>query len=323
MTNFLKIILLVTVFYVQNISAMTWELANKADHRFVISFFPEKISSETRVNSDIFCRADSLRTLPSEQQKLFRKSTGETESQRTFQKFGYEFVYSLFKYAEEESTDESEELNLVLDDQRLVCEGTPTEMSCEELNEIIKMKNVIFYTGAGISAAAVPTMNVLLNALKISKDLEEGDKLQHYISDVISNPEKYTEILGDFFDRCEKALPTFAHVLLSECSKKFNHLLVTENVDQLHQKSGIEPIIFAGSDRYSSDERITALVKEADYIVTIGLNSDESGFLKFYKAQNPKGKIISINLAQTNYLSNEDFYLEGDIQKLAKKIFEL
>ena len=92
MINFLKIILLVTFFCVQNTSAMTWELANKANHRFVISFFPEKISSETRVNLDIFCRANSLKTLSADEQKLFRKSTGETESQRTFQKFGYEFV---------------------------------------------------------------------------------------------------------------------------------------------------------------------------------------------------------------------------------------
>ena len=301
---------------------MTWELANKADHRFVVSFFPEKISSETRVNLDIFCRADSLKTLSAEEQKLFRKSTGETESQRTFQKYGYEFVYSLFEHVEEESADESGELNLVLDDQRLVCKGTPAEMSCEKLNEIIKTKKVIFYTGAGISAAAIPTMNILLNDLKISKDLEEDDKLQQYISDVISYPEKYAEILRDFFDRCENALPTLAHNLLSECSKKFNHLLVTENVDQLHQKSGIEPIVFAGSDRYSNDAKITQIAQKSDFIVTIGLNSDESGFLKFYKAQNPEGKIISVNLTSTNYLSDEDFYVEGDIQKLAEKIFQ-
>ena len=225
--------------------------------------------------------------------------------------------------AEEESADESEELNLVLDDQRLICEGTPAEISCEELNAIIKTKKVIFYTGAGISAATVPTMNVLLNALKISKDLEEGDKLQHYISDVISHPEKYTEILRDFFDRCEKASPTLAHNLLSECSKKFNHLLVTENVDKLHQKSGIEPIIFAGSDTYSNDAKITEIAQKSDFVITIGLNSDESGFLKFYKTQNPRGKIISVNLTLTNYLSDEDFYVKGDIQELAEKIFEI
>ena len=301
---------------------MTWELVNKADHRFVLSFFPEKISSETRVNSDIFCKADSLKTLPAEQQKLFRKSTGKTELQKEFQKYGYEFVYSLFEHVEEVSADESEELNLVLDNQRLVCKGSPVEMSCEKLNEIIKTKKVIFYTGAGISAATIPTMNILLNNLKISKDLEEGDKLQQYISDVISHPEKHAEILRDFFDRCENALPTLAHNLLSECSKKFNHLLVTENVDQLHQKSGIEPIVFAGSDRYSNDAKITQIAQKSDFIVTIGLNSDESGFLKFYKAQNPEGKIISVNLTSTNYLSDEDFYVEGDIQKLAEKIFQ-
>ena len=322
MNKFLTIIFLFAISFIYDTSAMTWELANKADHRFVLSFFPEKISSETRVNSDIFCKADSLKTLPDEEQKLFRKSTGKTESQRTFRKFGYEFVYSLFEHVEDESDDETEKLNLVSDDRRLVCKGTPAEMSCEKLNEIIKTKKVIFYTGAGISAAAIPTMNVLLSQLKISEDLEEGDKLQGYISDVISHPEKYTEILRDFFDRCENALPTNAHVLLSECIKKFNHLLVTENVDKLHQKSAAEPIVFAGSDRYGDDGKITEIVKKSGFIVTIGLNSDESGFLNFYKTRNPQGKIISVNLEQTNYLSDEDFYVEGDIQKLAEKIFE-
>lgn len=87
-------------------------------------------------------------------------------------------------------------------------------------------------------------------------------------------------------------------------------MLVTENVDRLHQKSGIEPIVFAGNDRYSGDAKITEIAQKSNFIVTIGLNSDESRFLKFCKMQNPQGRIISVNLIQTNYLSDEDFYVE-------------
>ena len=95
-----------------------------------------------------------------------------------------------------------------------------------------------------------------MNVLEISKDLEEGDKLQQYISDVIAYPEKYTEILRDFFGRCKKASPTPGHNLLSECSKKFNHLLVTENLDQLHQKSEWNQLFLRGATDTAITQRL-------------------------------------------------------------------
>lgn len=185
MTDFWKIILLVAIFCVQNISAMTWSfLNNKTGQGFVLSFSPEKVSSGTRVNFDIYCDEKSLKTLSPKQQKLFHKSTKETELQQAFRKCNCElpFVYSLFEHIEDGAADESEELNSVLDDQKLVCEGTPTKMLCEDLNAIIKTRKVILYTGAGISAAAVPAMGVLMSRLKMSEDLTEGEKLQHYIN---------------------------------------------------------------------------------------------------------------------------------------------
>lgn len=311
MGKLLTIVFLFVVSFICDVSAMSWQLINESNHRFVVSFFPEETSTKNLgVNLVVSCDENSLKTLTTELQKKFQKS-------------GDEYVYSLFEFTDDGSDNKSETSNFMPEDRKLVCKGLPTKMSCEELNEIIKTKKVILYTGAGISAAAIPTMNILMSQLKMSEDLRESDKLQNYISDVINNPEKYTEILRDFFDCCENAKPTIAHVLLSKCAKKFNHLLITENVDRLHQNSGIDPIVLAGCDKYSGDENIMEAVKKSDFIVTIGLNADESGFLKFYKTQNPQGRIISVNLTPTNYLSNADFFVEGDIQEIAEKIFEL
>lgn len=48
------------------------------------------------------------------------------------------------------------------------------------------------------------------------------------------------------------------------------------------------PIVFAGCDVYSKDEKIKSALFEADFIIAIGLNSDGSIFLKFYNQLNSK-----------------------------------
>lgn len=314
MNKFLMIVFsfLFIISVASKVYSMSWELVNVSDDRFVVSFIPEEIflrkKKETRVNLIIRCNEKSLKVLPQELQQLFKKSDDK-------------FVYSLFDIVNDNHDSEPDTTKFIPMEQKLVCKDTPAKMTCEELKAIIRTKKVIFYTGAGISAQAIPTMNILMQYLGMSEDLEYGNKLQQYICEVINNPGKYTKILQDFFDRCRNAPPTTAHTLLAKCVKKFGHLLVTENVDQLHQNSGIEPTVFAGHDRYSENAKIIEAAKKSEFIITIGLNSDESGFLKFYKIHNPKGKIISVNLISTNYLSDRDFYVEGDIQEIAKEIF--
>ncbi|MGB9847829.1 MAG: hypothetical protein ACPLKV_01275 [Minisyncoccia bacterium] len=55
-------------------------------------------------------------------------------------------------------------------------------------------------------------------------------------------------------------------------------------------------------------------------MITIGLSYDDKGFLRWYKENNPNGKIIAINLNQPSYLGNEDFILKGDCQKVVPEI---
>ena len=57
-------------------------------------------------------------------------------------------------------------------------------------------------------------------------------------------------------------------------------------------------------------------------MITVGLASDESGFLGWYKATNPKGTIIAINLQQPNYLGEEDLLLIDDVQQLLPALRE-
>lgn len=296
-----KLISLLFVF-VCNLDAMCWKWTNAKDQEVSVSFVPIEFSTDNKVDLVIKCRTAFVKSLPQKYQKLF-KFDGET------------YVYSTSAVNSEEDSREEE---VVL--SKLICKGNPRKISEKELAEIIKNKRVIFYTGAGISAGSVLTMNQLMNDLKMVKKFEE---LKEYIVDLIANSENYVKILQNFFDKCENAFPSDAHNILAHFIQKRGQLLITENLDQLHQKTGLTPIVLASNDNYSRgkfSEKIKDEVLKSDAVITIGLNSDESGFLKYYKKLNPEGKIISINLQNTDYLSDDDLILIGDVQQVFQKL---
>jgi NAD-dependent deacetylase len=209
--------------------------------------------------------------------------------------FDYKDGKTTVEILKESNTEESGPKPLVVANQK------PIKItSINQLTKMIQGKRVIFYTGAGISAEVIPTMNELL------KDL--GDKDQLAIN-VKKNPGKYIQILDSFFKKCERAEPTKAHIALHNIISKTGSLLITENLDLLHQKSGDAPLTRGNFSETHVD------ISKVDYIVTIGLASDESGFLNLYKKLNPNGIIIAINTDKNiEYLSNKDFILQKDAQ---------
>jgi NAD-dependent SIR2 family protein deacetylase len=277
-----------------------WGIENKSHEKFNILF-----TGNDDIDIVISCDEKSWLSL-------------EEKLRKFFQKIGDEFCYSRLgrSYPKSKKSEESFPEN-----RKLVCKGTPTSISLTELAEIIKTKKVVFYTGAGISAEAVPTMNKLMTDLKFSQKLKDGRNLQNYIAKIIKNPDPYVEILRRFYERCENAEPSVAHQELAKMALRYEHILITENLDQLHQKTKLSPLVFAGKDRYSSTMKND--IWNINFVITIGLNTDESGFLKWYKTNNPHGKNISINLVDTCYLSREDYSLKGDAQIIMKQLGEM
>jgi NAD-dependent SIR2 family protein deacetylase len=282
---------------------MAWGIENKAHEKFNILF-----TSDDNVDIIISCDEKSWQSL----EKKFRKF---------FKKVGNEFYYSRLGRNYHEADKHDENASCFPEDRKLVCKETPISISIAKLAEIIKTQKVIFYTGAGISARVVPTMDELMKDLGLFQNLKEERNLQNYVEEIIKNPSYYVEILRKFYGRCKNAALTVAHKELAKIVLRYKHILITENVDQLHQKTGLDPIVFAGSDKYS--EALKTDVKNANFVITVGLNTDESGFLKWYKANNPHGKIISINLVDTCYLSCHDYSLKGDAQIIMKQLGEL
>ncbi|MDN5247888.1 MAG: hypothetical protein QWI36_01990 [Wolbachia endosymbiont of Tyrophagus putrescentiae] len=205
----------------------------------------------------------------------------------------------------------------------VVSQAMPIKLSVSEISELVSNKNVVFYTGAGISALAVPEMNELMSQFGIPHNLNSVDKLTHiikFIHKVIKEPDKIIIVISNFKEACFYGKPTPAHYAVRDIVLLKNWQLLTENIDLLHQRSGVEPLARIkrtdGIDFYWLKKNIKSKhLRQIDYIVTVGLNSDEAGFLALYKKYNPQGKIIAMNLIQPNYLNNDDILVLGDVQK--------
>lgn len=118
------------------------------------------------------------------------------------------------------------------------------------------MKNLVVLTGAGISAeSGIPTF-------RDSNGLWEGFRVED-----VASPEGWhrdPEVVLDFYNqRRKKALevkPNRGHEILAELESQFNVTIVTQNVDDLHERAGSTKIIHLHGSLFESrstkDERL-------------------------------------------------------------------
>ena len=118
------------------------------------------------------------------------------------------------------------------------------------------MKKLVVLTGAGISAeSGIPTF-------RDSNGLWEGFRVED-----VASPEgwaKNNELVLDFYNqRRKKALevqPNRGHSILAELEKYFDVTIVTQNVDNLHERAGSTKIIHLHGSLFESrstkDERL-------------------------------------------------------------------
>ncbi len=122
---------------------------------------------------------------------------------------------------------------------------------------LIMKKKIVVLTGAGISAESG------LSTFRDSGGLWEG----YNVMDVAS-PEGWRrnkELVLDFYNQRRRQLinanPNDAHLALAELEKKFDVTVITQNVDDLHERAGSSNIIHLHGElnkaRSSSNENLT------------------------------------------------------------------
>lgn len=214
---------------------------------------------------------------------------------------------------------ESEKGSLQTISRRIVSKRVPQCLTPQEAARKLAGHQVVLYTGAGISAPIVPTMSQLYDALGFKN--KNGKSLEQLLQAATNPNSPIISIMDAFFRACLYGQPTQAHWILTELASKYNWAIVTENLDLLHQRTGLN-VITRGQ---LCDVMHTTTPEEAcaiDYIVTIGLSSDASGFLEWYKKLNPNGRFIAVNTVTAEYLGEEDFYVDGDLQSTLPQFFE-
>ena len=101
------------------------------------------------------------------------------------------------------------------------------------------MKNLVFLTGAGISAESG------IKTFRDADGLWEGHDIMEVAS--IEGFEKNPALVLDFYNQRRKQLlevhPNKAHQIIAYLQQHFNVTVVTQNVDDLHERAGTEKII--------------------------------------------------------------------------------
>lgn len=101
------------------------------------------------------------------------------------------------------------------------------------------MKNVVVFTGAGISAES---------GLKTFRD---SDGLwENYRIEDVATPEAWRanqKLVLDFYNERRKqvlkAIPNAAHLALARLQEKYNVQIITQNIDDLHERAGSKNIL--------------------------------------------------------------------------------
>lgn len=229
------------------------------------------------------------------------------------------YSYTLIGESTQELSAFPTQIEYALGEPRVVkLSHLPQECLLEELAEELAQAKAIFYSGAGLSAAAdIPT----IHGLKGQFFIDDGISFNAWIKLIASKDPKVLEArANDFFTRCQLASPTPAHLGLKEIIQRLGSPLFTENMDQLHEKSGICPNRISPT-LLNAPEPMAAILN-FDLVVCIGLSYDHRGFLSWYKALNPNGKIIAINLEAPPYLGDEDRWLKGDAQEIIPQLLD-
>lgn len=132
-----------------------------------------------------------------------------------------------------------------------------------------KRKKLVVFTGAGISAES---------GIKTFRD-SGGLWEEHRIEDVATFDawEKNQTLVLDFYNQRRKQLlkakPNAAHLLIADLQKKFEVQVITQNVDNLHERAGSENVLHLHGElmkaRSTVDESLvydlkTAEIKEGD-----------------------------------------------------------
>jgi len=102
------------------------------------------------------------------------------------------------------------------------------------------MKNIVVFTGAGISAeSGIPTFRGMANSLWSTYNVDEVATVNGWNND----KKKVLDFHNLAKAEMEKCKPNPAHTAMAELEGSYNVTIVTQNIDTLHEKAGSSNVL--------------------------------------------------------------------------------
>jgi NAD-dependent deacetylase len=129
---------------------------------------------------------------------------------------------------------------------------------------VSKLKKLVVFTGAGVSAES---------GIKTFRD--SGGLWEEYRIEDVATPEawkKNPSLVLDFYNQRRRqimdAMPNEAHLRLAELQKNYDVLIITQNIDDLHERAGSKKVLHLHGEimksRSSLDPRLVYPVKKGE-----------------------------------------------------------
>ena len=107
------------------------------------------------------------------------------------------------------------------------------------------MKKIVFLTGAGISAeSGIPTFRGAIDGLWENHNVEEVATAKA----IKEHPEVVYRFLNELRDKYKDCQPNSAHKAIAELEKDYDVTVITQNIDDLHEKAGSTHVIHLHGD---------------------------------------------------------------------------
>lgn len=107
------------------------------------------------------------------------------------------------------------------------------------------MKRIVFLTGAGISAeSGIPTFRGAIDGLWENHNVEEVATAKA----IKEHPDVVYKFLNELRDKYKDCQPNSAHKAIAELEKDYDITVITQNIDDLHEKAGSTHVIHLHGD---------------------------------------------------------------------------
>lgn len=142
----------------------------------------------------------------------------------------------------------------------------------------MKKLKILFFTGAGVSAeSGLQTFRDSIDGLWNNYSIEEVCTLEGWAK----NPSKVLGFYNERRKQCQNAQPNKAHELIAQLEEDFTVTVVTQNVDNLHERAGSSNVIHLHGELMKSRSTLNPnLIYDIEGVIQLGDKCEKGGQLR-------------------------------------------